>query len=144
MIKSLRNIIKKLTSRPEMSNHNFRFCKDFGIDTDALESLLGDEDALHKAICRRAITGSELPTNWWLGENAGEIHAKAIINHPTLKYIPPAMYGQKAQDGAQGFFMVIKQLETNQHHNIYLPEIEAVTDLLDFHSYTARHTSWQS
>jgi len=111
MFKSLLN--KLNFRRPTLSETDFNFAKKAGLSADAINAI---EDqglkgyALNIKLCRSALTGSELPANWWEGEDAQAIHTQIAARIPALGYLSPSFYGPKVQEGQRGFVMAAQEI----------------------------------
>ena len=118
-IKTLRNRFRSLF--PQLSERDFEFAKNSGINVDKIEArnLKGAE--LNQALCRSALTGSELPLNWWEQKDAAEIHARVSVRLPALAHLDPSVYGKMAQEGKRGFIMAAQAIGSEDtYHNVSL------------------------
>lgn len=129
MFKSLFN---KIASRfPTLSEADFRFAKDSHINVDKIEARRLKGAELNVALCRSALTGTELPLNWWERDDAAEIHARISVRLPALENLAPSFYGRKAQEGERGFLMAAQKIGGQATlFNVHL--LTQCTDVLSF------------
>ena len=129
MFKSLLN---SLRSRfPQLSETDFEFAKNSHINVDAIEARRLKGAELNKLLCRSALTGSELPLNWWERDDAEQIHARISVRLPALENLSPSFYGRKAQDGQRGFIMAAQTIGSQAtHYNVSL--LTQATDIVSF------------
>ena len=112
MFKSLLN--KFRSCRVTLSETDFRFAKQANINVDQFEEMVRERKLegaeLNKALCRAALTGTELPLNWWERDDAAQIHARISLRLPALESLSPEYYGRKAQAGERGFLMAAQRI----------------------------------